>query len=174
MMSKIEFHCPGCSKLIRAPEGSGGRHGKCPSCGRTVYIPTPSDELEEYDIAPLDDGEERRQQELQREASEMNRARLLDKDVPDETRGYAAGSSQQSEPAARQEDVRDLVIAYLSAMVESRLDEAGRMVQRLRPYKKSARVIIQQLSTDDLPPAELSSIPLPLMHGFLKSLNAQL
>ncbi|MCH7474571.1 MAG: cytochrome C oxidase subunit IV family protein [Gemmatimonadetes bacterium] len=35
----IELHCPQCEKLIKAPDTAGGRHGKCPYCGRDVYIP---------------------------------------------------------------------------------------------------------------------------------------
>ena len=64
----IELHCPQCQKLIRAPDGAGGKRGKCPFCGSMVYIPTPPDEGEEIGLAPIDPDEERRAEELRKEA----------------------------------------------------------------------------------------------------------
>jgi hypothetical protein len=50
----IDLHCPQCTKLIRAPDNAGGRHGKCPYCEAKVYIPTPPAEDDEIKIAPFD------------------------------------------------------------------------------------------------------------------------
>ena len=38
----IEFHCPGCGKLMRTPDETAGRKGKCPHCGTKVQIPDAS------------------------------------------------------------------------------------------------------------------------------------
>ena len=38
----IEFHCPGCGKLMRTPDETAGRKGKCPHCGTKVQIPDTS------------------------------------------------------------------------------------------------------------------------------------
>jgi len=171
-MSGIEFHCPHCNKLIKAPAGSGGKHGKCPSCGQSVYIPTPPDEIEEYGIAPLDEDEERRQQSLHDQTYAMERERLHDSTLPEEKERGGGGPSFP--PPGSTEDIRDLVIRYLAAMMDSRLDEAEALVTEIRGQKKAAKSTIQQLSADSIPPEELSAMPTPLMHGFLKSLSSRL
>ena len=56
----IELHCPKCGKLIRAPENTGGKHGKCPYCQGRVYIPMPYCKEEEILLAPIDAEEDRR------------------------------------------------------------------------------------------------------------------
>jgi len=38
----IEFYCPGCAKLMRTPDETAGRKGKCPNCGLKVQIPAAS------------------------------------------------------------------------------------------------------------------------------------
>ena len=38
----IEFFCPGCGKLMRTPDDTGGRKGRCPSCQTKVLIPAAS------------------------------------------------------------------------------------------------------------------------------------
>ena len=38
----IEFHCPGCGKLMRTPDATAGRKGQCPHCGTKVQIPATS------------------------------------------------------------------------------------------------------------------------------------
>lgn len=37
----IDFRCPQCNKLLRTPDGSAGKHAKCPQCGLEVVIPAP-------------------------------------------------------------------------------------------------------------------------------------
>ena len=38
----IEFHCPGCGKLVRTPDKSAGKRGQCPHCQTKVQIPMAS------------------------------------------------------------------------------------------------------------------------------------
>lgn len=170
-MGKIEFHCPQCDRLIKAPEGSGGKKGVCPSCGRTVYIPTPSDELEPYDLAPVDEADQRHQAQLEAEALAQQQAILHERGDLD-----SAGDtpSARSQPADSKEDPRQMIISYLLAMSESRLDDAQRVVDQLRRRKKAARKALDELGMDSLPPEELAGIPEPVRRGFLKSLASQL
>ena len=35
----IEFHCKSCGRLLRVPDGSGGKKAKCPSCSETLDVP---------------------------------------------------------------------------------------------------------------------------------------
>ncbi len=38
----IEFYCPGCGKLMRTPDETAGRKGRCPNCKIKVAIPLSS------------------------------------------------------------------------------------------------------------------------------------
>lgn len=48
----IEFHCPGCGKLMRTPDATAGRKGQCPHCGTKVQIPTSSLTTSEKPLPP--------------------------------------------------------------------------------------------------------------------------
>jgi len=37
----IEFHCPGCEKLLRVKDESAGKQAQCPECGTVSRIPGP-------------------------------------------------------------------------------------------------------------------------------------
>lgn len=41
----IEFRCHECDNLLRTPQGSSGKKGRCPSCGATMVIPEPKQDL---------------------------------------------------------------------------------------------------------------------------------
>lgn len=38
----IQFYCPGCGNLMRTPDETAGRKGRCPNCGLKIQIPTES------------------------------------------------------------------------------------------------------------------------------------
>lgn len=38
----IEFNCPHCGRLMRTPDGSAGKKGRCPDCGGIAPIPSQS------------------------------------------------------------------------------------------------------------------------------------
>ena len=83
----IEFHCEHCGKSVRAPDETGGKHGKCPSCHQSVYIPMPSDQVEPLDISPVDQTEERERARLRKEALQLQRDLLEERELP---KGLAA------------------------------------------------------------------------------------
>ena len=35
----IEFPCPECSHVVRTPDQTAGKKGRCPGCGMVVQIP---------------------------------------------------------------------------------------------------------------------------------------
>lgn len=59
----ITFRCEHCDKQIEAPDSAGGKRGKCPYCHQSNYIPRPVSEDELVPLAPIDEDQERRQQE---------------------------------------------------------------------------------------------------------------
>lgn len=172
----IELHCPRCSRLIRAPDDAGGRRGKCPYCEANVYIPTPASEDDEIPLAPVDDDEERRLAELRREtaayAASLDRAR----DIPPER-----GSEPSAQPPAAPGppapgavvNISVEVDAFIRAMRDSKLEEADRVVERLKKAGPRGRDYVEGLMLDQMPP-KIENVPPPLMQGFLKALLGRL
>ena len=38
----IEFHCPSCNRLLKTPDATAGKKGKCPHCQSVMHIPNAS------------------------------------------------------------------------------------------------------------------------------------
>ena len=167
----IEFHCPKCAKLIRAPETAGGRRGKCPYCKDSVYIPKPASELDEIPLAPVDpeaDAEDRR---LREEARQL--ATAIDREEPgkydtDEPPAPSGGSVPL--PRDFDSDVADLVRDYLVAMVESDMGRADTATRQLKKQQHAAKQYLKQLMTGEIPPPEIGKVPEPVYTGFVRQL----
>ena len=48
----ITFYCPGCNKMLRAPEAAAGKSSQCPGCGDMVTCPEPVYEAEVVLVNP--------------------------------------------------------------------------------------------------------------------------
>jgi hypothetical protein len=81
----ISFHCESCKKKINAPDGTGGKWGKCPHCNHRCYIPLPkSEDEEELKLAPIDPNEEAEYEKMMKETQNLKKDVLHEKDVPPE------------------------------------------------------------------------------------------
>lgn len=166
----IELHCPACTKLIRAPEAAGGRHGKCPYCEARVYIPMPPAE-EEIGIAPVDEEEERRSEEqMRREEAALAASLSREEATPGEPAG---GGGRSREAPGEVIDVDECVEAFILAMRDSQLDAAERAVGLLRRAGSKARDYVQGAMVDEIPPP-IEGVPPALVKGFLKTLLGRL
>lgn len=168
----IEIHCSHCQKLIRAPDEAGGKHGKCPYCKQSVYIPTPPDDG--IALAPIDEDDERRDKELRRESISYSASVDRDKGRKYDTGDRGGGGKVRPDTGhtidARESiDVTAEVEGYIVAMRDSKLDKADAIVLRLRRSRGRARNHIEGLILDQMPPS-IGNVPAPLMKGFLKSL----
>lgn len=165
----IELHCPGCGKLIRAPEDAGGRRGKCPHCKRSVYIPTALTDDDIIPLAPVDPAEEERDERMRRESSAY--AASLSK------AGEGASAPKRPRPGGPPPghvvDVSAEVTSYIRAMHKSKLEEAERIAKVLGSVASKAKDHIQGMMVDELPPS-IEGVPPPLVQGFLKSLLSRL
>lgn len=158
--------------MLKAPENAGGRRSKCPACGHEVYVPTAPSELEELPLAPEDESDRAREQEL------LEERRRLDQELARESQdaGDAPPARRAStRSAARSDvDVRKLVIQYLLAMSNSNLDDANDVLKSLQAHRDEAQQVIDQIASDQMPPAELGDVPPGVYQGFLKNLRTQL
>lgn len=170
----IELHCPGCSKMIRAPENAGGKRGKCPYCGGSVYIPMPPTEDDEIKIAPVDERTEKEREAMRREAikyaADVDQAQGGKYDV-----GPPASGPRRAESSASADmiDVPRDVKNYILAMRDSNLDDAERIVARLRRRAAQARDYVEGLMLDQMG-LSVKDVPPALTKGFLKTLSDRL
>jgi len=171
----IDLHCPGCQKLIRAPDNAGGRHGKCPYCGRKVYIPMPENEVELFDIAEPDEDEARQEEQLRREstayAAGLAHAEGQIPATADE--GMGGDAPRRPEVPGEVIDIAAEVEMFLAAMRDSQLDQADAAVARLKRSAHRAKDYIESAMVDEIPP-QIDGVPPPVMKGFLKTLLGRL
>lgn len=175
----IEFHCQHCGKGIKAPDDAGGKQAKCPNCNGPVYVPTPSDAIEEIPLAPLDEKEEKERQERDRKARAVQESILHERNAPAEgaapaRRTGGGAPARQPTRAVTETDLRDAVIKCVRALADSNLQKSEACMEVLRGSPTATKEIVQGLSVDAMPPGELSDVPPRLYQGFLKSILGQL
>jgi len=166
----IEFHCNHCGTLVRAPDDAGGKHGKCPACHQSVYIPLPSDRVEPLEIAPVDEAEERERARLVKESRDLQRRLLEERDIP-----AGAAATPPPSPAGQvippKLDMETLIIEYAQAMAAGDLEQAEQLAADIRADMKAAEDVMQRMTLDELPPEGLAGIPRPVLVGFFKQLR---
>ncbi len=163
----ITFHCDHCGKKINAKDGAGGRWGKCPSCHNSVYVPDLSPDADELKLAPLDDDDIERQQQLMAETHRLTRDILQERAAPDDLRGTADVPVTEMD----EDDLYHKIVRYLRQMADGNLDAADRMAAIIATQKRQAREILDRISVSDIPEAELSDIPPQILSGFIRTLR---
>lgn len=169
----IEFRCEHCSTLIKAPDEGVGKHGKCPSCHQSVYIPSPSEEIEPLALAPEDTNEERERERLFRESWELERRLLEERELPTSmTESPIPATPAEGYPPSPA-DIEAVLIDYARAMAEGNLEQAQRYAVEIRKDMEAADEAIQRIVADEIPPMGLTDIPRPVLVGFFKRLQSK-
>ncbi|MFH1746457.1 MAG: hypothetical protein ABIG44_05365 [Planctomycetota bacterium] len=172
----IEFHCDHCGKMIRAGDEHAGKRGQCPHCHNSVYIPTPSDQIEILDLAPLDQSDEERQRRLLDEGRDLAHNIMHDRDtgaVPEPPPARIADSDNLPIGDARlaKAMMEDLIIRYAQHMAQGDLTQAQELATEIRADLPLAEEVMQALMLDEIPPEQLASIPRPVLVGFFRQLR---
>lgn len=164
----IEFHCDHCGKMVKAPDEAGGKRGKCPGCHQSVYVPTPSDQIELIDIAPIDETEERKRAELLKESQDVQRRLRNEKEAPAPAAGATPASGAMPIPKL---DMETLIVEYALAMANGNLEQAEHYAADIHSDMDAANEVMQRLTADDIPPEQLAKIPRPVLVGFFRQLQ---
>lgn len=180
----IEFHCNFCGKLVRAPEEAGGKKGKCPTCQNILYIPMPEGQVEELDLAPVDEEEERRKRQMEEQARAAERALLKEKNpAPEGAASRSADSALPPNPMSADpnagtvetnEDVEFLIIEWIRSMADGDLGDADRSMMMLQKHKALAKPLVAKLQVAEPPPDLLKDVPRPVLNRYFRMLRDQL
>jgi hypothetical protein len=169
----IEFHCEHCGKTVRAKGEHAGKRGRCPSCQQSVYIPTPDDELEPLDFAPVDEDAQRREEEMLRESQDLARQLRSDREAA-ESGGSTPPSPRAptgSDALLSKEQLRVKIISYVQEMAAGNLEAGEKLADDIHQQQALAEPIIDNIAGDEIPPEELSDVPRPVLQGFLRQLR---
>lgn len=179
----IKLHCEHCGAGVQAPRDLAGGMSKCPSCGNSIYVPTPEDELEELPLAPEDISDLRKEAMLQEERRKVDAMLAGENRVPgadDEGRsrpqsgGATGGRAAGAQPAAGGNRMEAALSRYLVAMRNADADTAERAFAVLNLQPRTVREMIDRLATDSVPPPEMAGVPAGVYQGFLKTLRSRL
>jgi len=165
----IKLHCDHCGKEIKAPDTAGGKWGKCPACHNKLYVPRPAADDEELKIAPLDESEVQKQQQLMAETFRLTRDILQEQNTPEPPAAPGGPAPEISE-----QQLTEYIVRYLRQMVDGRLDEAQRTAERIVPHRRKATVILDQFAKSDAPDPELEDIPKQVLSGFIRNLRTRI
>ena len=177
----IEFHCNHCGRLVKAPDEAGGKKGKCPTCQSILWVPMPDSAVEEFDLSPVDEQEERKKRQMEEQARATERQLLKEKQAAAE--GAQAGKSSADMPAPpppltgspeTSEDVEFLVVEWVRSMADGDLGDADRSMIQLQKNRSISRQAVQKLAIEEPPPAGLQDIPRPVLNRYFKMLRDQL
>jgi hypothetical protein len=164
----IIFNCQFCGKEIKASDNAGGKWGKCPTCQKKVYVPSP-DADEDLKLAPLDTQFEERERQLMAETYRITQDILQEREVPDGPTKPSGAAYDLSDS-----EIRKNVILYLRQMAQGNLDEADRTSALIRPFKPKVIEIIDKIALSEIPEPELEDISPSLLSGFIRNLRSKM
>ncbi len=166
----IEFHCDHCGRLVRTSNDNAGKRGKCPHCHLSVYIPTPSEDLEPLRLAPVDEAEQRARERALEESRAVARKLREEREAPP-PEAPKAPAPEPIGDVRLHTDIDELITEYALCMADGRLSEAEDLAVQIRMDMRRADEYIQRVTMDELPPPRLAQIPRALLLGFLKNLQ---
>jgi DNA-directed RNA polymerase subunit RPC12/RpoP len=164
----ITFECGNCRKTVKAPDEAGGKRGKCPYCGHSVFIPNPA-ALEEdiIPLAPLDEAEEQRRKKVTEELLEYEKMFLSGED-------FSPPIPLEHRENLTSEDLHHLVVNYCLDMNNSNLERARMHVEKMKPFKQVALAAVDDFLGGKVHEAVLEPIGKNVLAGFLRQLRRDL
>jgi len=160
----ITFRCEHCGKEVKAPDGAGGKRGKCPHCGQSNYIPAPVTDEDLIPLAQIDPEEEkrRREQELALLAQERE---LIAESAPPQ----AVPLDQREDLTS--DDLHHFVVNYCLDMASGKLERAETYVGQLKKHGKLGQTAVEDFIEGRASEDALNDLPKPVLDGYLKQLH---
>jgi hypothetical protein len=165
----ITFHCEHCGKKIEAPDGTGGKWGKCPACHNKVYVPD-SDAGEELKLAPMDATDMEEQKRL------LDETRRIEQEILSEQSEVLDDSPEKAVPVYEISDneLTKNIIIYLRLMADGDLEQAERVSSSVIHCGKRALKILDGIAVSEIPEPELADIPQQILAGLVRTLRTKI
>ncbi|MGA1979698.1 MAG: hypothetical protein ABSG99_03915 [Sedimentisphaerales bacterium] len=165
----ITFHCEHCGKKIEAPDGTGGKWGKCPACRNKVYVPD-SDAGEELKLAPMDAAALEEQRRL------LDETRRIEQEILSEQSEVLDDSPEKAVPVYEISDneLTKNIIVYLRLMADGDLEQAERVSSSIIHCGKRALKILDGIAVSEIPEPELADIPQQILAGLVRTLRTKI
>lgn len=164
----MTFHCEYCGKKIQASDDSGGKWGKCPSCHKKLYVPSP-DSGEELKLAPIDESDKEKQKQLMAETHKLTQDILSEKETTNSSGDFAIATDQISD-----EELTKNIVLYLRQMANGELGQAQTTVGAIAHYGSQAAKILDRIALSEMPEPELSDIPQQVLSSLIKNLRTKI
>jgi len=166
----IKFRCEHCHKEIKAPDDAGGRRGTCPYCKQSCYVPTPVSEEDILPLKPIDEEEQRREQEFRRALLEEEldlRAEIGDTDaVPTVPLEHREDISS--------EDLHHFVVNYCLDLYNGNKERAQTHLAQLKKFGGVGMKAVQDFLSGKVQEPALQEIPSDTLKEYLSLLGDQL
>jgi len=170
----VTFHCEYCGKKIEAPDGAGGKWGKCPACHNKLYVPNFS-AGEELKLSPIDESDEAKQKELMDETYKLSEDILLEKEVPAESDESAESAEAMVLPLEISgEQLKKNIINYLLQMSQGQLEQAETTIGLIVPCGQRAVEILDRIALAEIPEPGLADIPPQVLSGLIRELRGKI
>ncbi len=168
----ITFHCEHCGKKIEAPDGTGGKWGKCPACHNKIYVPD-SDTGEELKIAPIDTTDVAEQKRLMAETRRIEQEILSEKEIPEDSAEITPPASPPIFEVSDNELTKNIIL-YLRLMADGDLDQAERIANSIVFCGERALKVIEGIALSEIPEPELADIPQQVLSGLIRTLRTRI
>lgn len=165
----IPFHCEHCGKKIEAPDGAGGKWGKCPACRNKVYVPD-SNAGEELKLAPMDTNDEAEQRRL------LDETRRIEQEILKEKSEVLDDSPERAVPVydVSDNELTKNIIIYLRLMADGDLEQAERVSSIFIRSGKRGFKILDAIAASEIPEPELADIPKQVLSALIKTLRTKI
>lgn len=170
----VPFHCEYCGKKIEAPDGAGGKWGRCPACHNKLYVPDFSSG-EELKLSPIDESDEAKQKELMDETYKLSEDILLEKEVPAESDESAESTEAMVLPLEiSDEQLKKNIVNYLRQMAQGQPEEAEKAEGLIAPCGQRAVGILDRIALAEILEPGLADIPPQVLSGLIRELRGKI
>ncbi len=186
----IVFHCEHCTKKVSAPDQAGGKMGKCPHCGQRIFIPHPSEQIEEIPLAPEDPQDSQRRKAMLQEQIRLQEELVQHTEAPEDSKSdgkataepapgdddlpfaftnEAAYAVASSKPAGG-EGLEGVISQFIFLMAKGDLESADRLASQIAAKGPSALKKVEEMAMQDFLHPQTANVPPSVISGFFKKL----
>ncbi|NIA07042.1 MAG: hypothetical protein GWP14_05315 [Actinobacteria bacterium] len=170
----IEFQCEHCEKTIRTADELGGRMGKCPHCGHSMYIPLPASEKSEVlELEQVDPEEEAQREQLMARTRQTLHDLLQDRAETEAKENQATDYKETVKGKGKPIDPEDAAMTveeYVVAMARGSLEEADALAVHLVGNPQVVNPVIAEAMERGFDHPSLRDVPEAVQKGFLRKL----